>query len=89
MPVLKAQRKPVNLFQCILGADGKARFFDINARLGGGAPLSIYAGADFLCWTIEERLGRRPSVGNPPFRPAALMLRFDDAVFIDDGGRLL
>lgn len=74
-------------FQCLLGDDGVARFFELNARFGGGAPLSIAAGADFPAWLLMEHEGKRPKILSPGFRPRTLMLRFDDAVFIDEGGR--
>ena len=76
-------------FQCMLSDDGTPYFFELNARFGGGAPLSIHAGADFPRWLLEETQGRAPSVGSPPFRPRTLMLRYDDAVFLDEAGRWL
>ncbi len=72
-------------FQCRLDETGRPRFFELNARFGGGAPLSIAAGADFPRWLVEERLGRRPTIGAPAFRPGVVMLRFDDAVFLEGG----
>ena len=69
-------------FQCLLPDDGPPSVFELNARFGGGAPLSIEAGADFPRWLIEEALGREPSVATPPFEDGVLMLRWDDAVFI-------
>ncbi|WP_419523240.1 ATP-grasp domain-containing protein [Lentibacter algarum] len=72
-------------FQCIMGPSGIPSFFEINARFGGGAPLSIHAGADFPRFLIEEVLGQAPSIPKPPgFDPGVLMLRFDDAVFVPD-----
>ncbi len=76
-------------FQCRVDTGGTPRFFELNARFGGGAPLSIAAGADFPRWLVEERLGRRPQIAEPAFRHGVLMLRYDDAVFLEDGHALL
>ncbi len=70
-------------FQCIVDSEGRAYFFELNARFGGGAPLSIHAGADFPRWLIEERLGKLPTINDPAFRDGVLMLRWDDAVFVE------
>ena len=72
-------------FQCMHTESGDAIFFELNARFGGGAPLSIHAGANFPRWLIEETLGKAPSVGNPAFRENTLMLRYDDAVYTNEG----
>lgn len=69
--------------QCILPDSGIPQFFEINARFGGGVPLSIEAGANFPLWLISEYLGRTQNIGCPSFRPQMLMLRYDDAIFID------
>jgi carbamoyl-phosphate synthase large subunit len=69
--------------QCIMPDSGIPQFFEINARFGGGVPLSIEAGANFPLWLLSEYLGRIPNIGCPSFRPQMLMLRYDDAIFID------
>ncbi|MFT5430230.1 MAG: carbamoyl-phosphate synthase large subunit, partial [Myxococcota bacterium] len=61
----------------------------LNARFGGGAPLSIAAGADFPRWLLEELEGTRPTIVAPGFNAGILMLRFDDAVFVEGGDALL
>jgi len=76
-------------FQCMVGPDGEPSFFELNARFGGGAPLSIAAGADFPRWLLEERLGRVPAIPSPAFKHHFAMLRFDDAVFVENAGALL
>lgn len=76
-------------FQCMVGEGGEPSFFELNARFGGGAPLSIAAGADFPRWLLEERLGRAPAIPTPAFKHHFAMLRFDDAVFVADAGDLL
>jgi carbamoyl-phosphate synthase large subunit len=69
--------------QCFLTNDGAVKFVEINPRFGGGAPLSIYAGADFPRWIIEMTLGNDPGDISRAFKNNVLMLRYDDAVFID------
>ena len=76
-------------FQCMQAPGQPPSFFELNARFGGGAPLSIAAGADFPLWLLQERLGQVPTVADPAFRDGVLMLRWDDAVFVEDGHRVL
>ncbi|HET8619157.1 MAG TPA: ATP-grasp domain-containing protein [Acidimicrobiales bacterium] len=60
---------------------------EINARYGGGFPLSLEAGADFPRWMLEELLGL-PSTASPDgWRPGLVMLRYDAAVFVDEHRR--
>ena len=61
---------------------GDMRVIEINARYGGGFPLSFEAGARYPAWTIEEILGR-PSSVTDQWRDGLVMLRYDDAVFVD------
>lgn len=57
---------------------------EINARYGGGFPLSLEAGADFPRWQLEELLGL-PSTATPDrWRDGLVMLRYDAAVFVDE-----
>lgn len=59
------------------------RIIEINPRYGGGYPLSWEAGAHFPRWTLEELLGL-PSTATPDgWRDGLVMLRYDDAVFVD------
>jgi carbamoyl-phosphate synthase large subunit len=60
---------------------------EINARYGGGFPLSLEAGADFPRWMLEELLGL-PSTSSPDgWRSGLVMLRYDAAVFVDEHRR--
>jgi carbamoyl-phosphate synthase large subunit len=60
---------------------------EINARYGGGFPLSLEAGADFPRWMLEELLGL-PSTASPDgWRAGLVMLRYDAAVFVDEQRR--
>ena len=60
------------------------RFFEINPRFGGGAPLSIAAGADLPRYLLEEVTGRRSTARLGRFQDRLLMLRYDQAVFAKD-----
>ncbi len=69
-------------------ADGGFVFIEINARYGGGYPLSWHAGADYPRWMIEEAAGRVPDFASgQAFRANLGMLRYDDEVIVD--GKLL
>ncbi len=65
-------------------ADGdELRVIEVNARYGGGFPLAYEAGARLPDWTIEELLGR-PSTVTDDWREGLVMLRYDEAVFVDE-----
>jgi len=68
-------------FQAMLGADGAASIFEINARFGGGYPLADHAGAPFARWMLEQRCGMEVSA-HDNWRSGVTMLRYDDAVFL-------
>jgi carbamoyl-phosphate synthase large subunit len=59
---------------------------EINARYGGGFPLSLEAGADFPRWMLEELLGLPSTVSPDGWRSGLVMLRYDAAVFVDEDG---
>lgn len=65
---------------------GETSVIELNPRFSGGFPLSWEAGARFPEWIINELLGREP-VTPPPdaWRGGVVMLRYDDAVFVDAG----
>lgn len=69
--------------QCRRPDKGEPCFFEINPRFGGGAPLSIAAGADLPRYVLEECLGLPVSARLGKFKPNLLMLRYDDAVFVE------
>lgn len=69
-------------FQAMVGPDGKAFAFEINARFGGGYPLAHRAGAPFSRWLLEELAGL-PSTARDDWREGVLMLRYDAAVFTE------
>lgn len=74
--------------------DGSAgqdpKFFEINPRFGGGAPLSIAAGADLPLYLLQDVLGLPITGQVGRFTNRLLMLRYDQAVFtkVADPARL-
>lgn len=56
---------------------------EINPRFGGGFPLAWEAGARFPRWIIEEILGLPSTVSASNWRDRLVMLRYDEAVFVD------
>lgn len=54
---------------------------EVNARFGGGVPLSIAAGAPMPQWLVELALNRPPTI-SPSWINNLVMLRYDDAVFV-------
>lgn len=75
-------RGPITI-QCFRTPQGRLAVIEINPRFGGGAPLSIEAGADFPAWTIQCALGQEPHIDPAAFRDRLVMLRYDDALFVD------
>jgi carbamoyl-phosphate synthase large subunit len=67
------------------GADDAPRFFEVNPRFGGGAPLSIAAGADLVLYLLQEVTGKRITSRLGRFRDGLLMLRYEQAVFVPAG----
>lgn len=56
---------------------------EINPRFGGGAPLSIMAGADLPRLALELALGREPAPCEA-FREGLVMLRYDEAFYLPE-----
>ncbi len=59
------------------------RVVEINPRFGGGFPLACEAGADYPRWLIEELLRLPSSASADAWHAGVVMLRYDDAVFVD------
>ncbi len=68
--------------QCIVTREGRIRFIEINPRFGGGAPLSIAAGADLPGWLMDEIMGHTPRIAFDGFTHGMCMLRYDWSVFV-------
>lgn len=71
--------------QCIVTREGRIRFIEINPRFGGGAPLSIAAGADLPGWLMDEVMGETPQIAFDGFTHGMCMLRYDWSVFVPLG----
>jgi len=69
--------------QLFLTSDGKIKYIEINPRFGGGAPLSIKAGADFPKWILQELTGRKPNIRPDGFKDGLIMLRYDSEVWLN------
>jgi carbamoyl-phosphate synthase large subunit len=59
------------------------RVIEVNPRFGGGFPLAWQAGARFPQWLIEEVLDLPRSADPGSWRDGLVMLRYDQAVYID------
>jgi len=68
--------------QCIVTAERRIRFIEINPRFGGGAPLGIAAGADYPLWLLMELTGQDPQIAFDGFRHGTAMYRYDWSVFV-------
>jgi carbamoyl-phosphate synthase large subunit len=68
--------------QLFLTDDGRIKFIEINPRFGGGAPLSIKAGADFPKWILQELAGGKPNIRFDGFKDGLIMLRYDSEVWL-------
>lgn len=71
--------------QGFLRPSGQINWTEVNARFGGGSPLSIEAGARFHQWLVELALGQ-PVDYAVSIADGMVMLRFDDAVYLDSSG---
>jgi len=67
--------------QCRREPGGAPRFFEINPRFGGGAPLSIAAGADLPRYLLQEVLGLPMTSQFGQFTDRLLMTRYDEGLF--------
>ncbi len=56
---------------------------EINPRFGGGYPLTHEAGAHCTHWLIEDCLGREVSAKPDQWRDGLVMLRYDEAIYVD------
>ena len=77
---LPGVRGPLSI-QCFLASDGSLRVTEINARFGGGYPLTHRAGGRFTDWILEELLAV-PSSATNDWTDDLTMLRYDREVFV-------
>lgn len=64
-------------------ATGDLKVIEINPRFGGGFPLTWEAGGKYPQWMIEEILGLPSTASSSSWKDGLVMLRYDDAVFVD------
>ena len=69
--------------QCRWSTGQPPQFFEINPRFGGGAPLSIAAGANLPLYLLQEVLGLPITAELGTFQENLLMLRYDAAIFLE------
>jgi carbamoyl-phosphate synthase large subunit len=70
--------------QCMMQR-GEPVFTEINARLGGGAPAAVAAGADFPRWLLARAAGIAEPI--PPlgsYRTDVVFSRFDDSIILTE-----
>lgn len=72
---------PLNV-QAFVTFSGDIKIIEINARFGGGYPLTHQAGAPISQWLIEEVIGREPRMPFDRWQSGLVMLRYDHAVFV-------
>jgi carbamoyl-phosphate synthase large subunit len=80
---LPGARGPLSI-QCFLAPGGSLLVTEINARFGGGYPLTHRAGARFTDWLILEQSGRGPLSRRDDWTDKLTMLRYDREVFLTD-----
>jgi len=70
--------------QLFLTSSGKIKFVEINPRFGGGAPLSIKAGANFPKWILQVLSGKKQNIHFDGFKDNLIMLRYDSEVWLEN-----
>ena len=63
-------------------SNGKIYGIEINARFGGGFPLSYFSGANFVKWILEEYLFNKEIHFYNDWEDTLLMLRYDDEILV-------
>lgn len=63
-------------------APGRWVAMELNARMGGGLPLAIGAGADWPRWILQMAAGRVPSVAGATVHDGMVMTRTDRSLFL-------
>lgn len=66
------------------GRPGQLSVIEMNARFGGGYPLSYAAGADFPLALVQDALGLPATAPLTGWQDGLVMLRYDAAVFVSD-----
>lgn len=69
--------------QCFLCDDGTIKYIEINPRFGGGAPMSILAGAD-SCEKLYRLLRGEKLAYNEDYRDGLIISRFDNSIVVKE-----
>lgn len=64
--------------------NGKIYGIEVNARFGGGFPLSYLSGANYVKWIIEEYFFDKDMDFYSDWEDKLLMLRYDDEILVHD-----
>lgn len=72
--------------QCMVTPKRRIRVIEVNPRFGGGAPLSIRAGADFPRWIMAEAAGLPVTFDYEDYQDRLILLRYDESVFLNGRG---
>lgn len=78
--------KPIGhiTIQGICDEKKKIKFIEINPRFGGGAPMSIMAGADSCAWLYRLLSGDRVDPNEVKVSNGATYVRFDESIQIKE-----
>jgi carbamoyl-phosphate synthase large subunit len=68
--------------QLFVNGQGRIRIIEINPRFGGGAPLSIKAGANFPLWILKQMLCACDDIEYDRYQENLVMLRYDAEVWL-------
>ena len=76
--------KPIGhiTIQGFLGNDNIFRYIEINPRFGGGAPMSISAGANTPKYLYQLLTNQKVEVGK--IKDKAIFARFDNSIMIEE-----
>lgn len=68
--------------QLFVNGQGRIRVIEINPRFGGGAPLSIMAGANFPLWILKLMLDPEEMIKYNQYQDNLIMLRYDAEIWL-------
>ena len=87
---LLAILKPIGhiTIQCIKTKDDQIKYIEINPRFGGGAPMSIKAGAN-SCENLFKLLQGKTLEYNEDYKDNLIFLRFDDSIMLNENMELI
>lgn len=67
-------------------SSGTQNVIEVNARFGGGFPLTWAAGGRFPQWIVEDLAGEPPTGDVAAWQEDLLMLRYDQGVYVPSSG---